>query len=219
MKLFGKAKKGPSPQEGITKMHETLEMLEKREAYLQSKINHEIAEAKKHMANKNKRAAMMCLKKKKTYEAQIEKLAGANMTIQTQLMAIQGATVSLQTLEVMNMGAKIMKDLHKNMTVDDVDRTMDEIQTQMDVANDIEQAISQPLGGVMFDEDELDAELEALEQESLDQQLLNINAPSTSLPAQQVAAKPVAAGKVAVQSQSQIDEEAELRALEDSMAL
>jgi charged multivesicular body protein 4 len=59
----------------------------------------------------------MCLKKKKTYESQIEKLAGANMTIQTQLMAIEGANVSLQTLDVMNMGAKIMKDLHKNMYV------------------------------------------------------------------------------------------------------
>jgi Snf7 len=58
---------------------------------------------------------MMCLKKKKTYESQIEKLSGANMTIQTQLMAIEGANVTLQTLDVMNMGAKIMKDLHKNM--------------------------------------------------------------------------------------------------------
>ena len=62
-------------------------------------------------------AALMCLKKKKTYESQIEKLAGANMTIQTQLMAIEGANVSLQTLDVMNMGARIMKDLHKNMYV------------------------------------------------------------------------------------------------------
>jgi charged multivesicular body protein 4 len=218
MKLFGKAKKGPTPQEGITKMRETLEMLEKREAYLQNKINHEIAEAKRHMANKNKRAAMMCLKKKKTYESQIEKLAGANMTIQTQLMAIEGANVSLQTLDVMNMGARIMKDLHKNMTVDDVDRTMDDIQTQMDLAADIDQAISQPLGGVMFDEDELDAELEALEQESLDQQLLNISAPSTALPSQPVTTH-AAPAKVPAQSQSQIDEEAELRALEDSMAL
>jgi len=63
--------------------------------------------------------------------------------------------------------------------------------------------------------------LEALEQESLDQQLLNISAPSTALPAQQATIKtqPVATAKVPVQSQSQIDEEAELRALEDSMAL
>lgn len=60
---------------------------------------------------------------------------------------------------------------------------MEDIQSQMDLASEIDQAISQPLGGVMFDEDELDAELEALEQESLDQQLLGITAPATPIPA------------------------------------
>jgi len=222
MKLFGKAKKEPTTKEGITKLRETLEMLEKRETYLQTKINHEVAEARKHMAAKNKRAALMCLKKKKTYEAQIEKISGANMTIQTQLMAIEGANVSLQTLEAMNTGARIMKNIHKNMTVEDVDKTMEEIQSQMEIATEIETAIAQPLGGVMFDEDELDAELEALEQESLDAQFSSISTPS-ALPATAVAAQPAQVKKVsapaAPASQTQIDEDAELRALEDSMAL
>jgi len=220
MKLFGKAKKAPTAKEGITKMRETLEMLEKREAYLQSKINHEISEAKRNMTLKNKRAAMMCLKKKKTYEAQIEKISGASMTIQTQLMAIEGANVSLQTLDVMNMGARIMKDLHKNMTVEDVDKTMDDIQSQMEIATEIETAIAQPLGNVTFDEDELDAELEALEQENLDEKFLNISAPSGAI-SEPARTNTVKAGPVKVNSppQSQIDEEAELRALEDSMAL
>jgi len=219
MKLFGKAKKEPTTKEGITKLRETLDMLEKRETYLQTKIDHEVSEAKRFMALKNKRAAMMCLKKKKTYEAQIEKITGASMTIQTQLMAIEGANVSLQTLEAMNTGARIMKNIHKNMTVDDVDKTMEEITSQMEIAQEIETAIAQPLGGVMFDEDELDAELEALEQESLDQQLLSINPPSalpTSAVAQPAQAKKVSAAPA---SQTQIDEDAELRALEDSMAL
>lgn len=219
MKLFGKAKKAPTPKEGITKMRETLEMLEKRENYLQSKIEHETAEARKFMAAKNKRAALMCLKKKKTYEAQIEKISGATMTIQTQLMAIEGANVSLQTLEAMNLGAKVMKDLHKNMTVEDVDKTMEEIQTQMEIATEIETAIAQPLGNTVFDEDELDAELEALEQESLDQQLLSINAPPSSLPATAQPAQPTKVAPAAAPPAATVDEDAELRALEDSMAL
>jgi len=218
MRLFGKAKKGPTATEGIQKMTETLEMLEKREAFLQSKINHEVSEAKRYMALKNKRAALLCLKKKKTYEAQIEKIAGASMTINTQLMSIQGAKVSLQALEVMNMGARIMRDLHNNMTVDDVEKTMDEISSQMEVATEIEQAIAQPLGGVMFDEDELDAELEALEQESLDAQLLSIPPTSVAAPAQSTAPAKTKVQETA-SSQNQVDEEAELRALEDSMAL
>lgn len=60
MKLFGKAKKAPNPKEGISKMRETLEMLEKREAYLQSKINHELAEAKRFMGLKNKKGMFLC---------------------------------------------------------------------------------------------------------------------------------------------------------------
>jgi len=201
-------------------MRETLEMLEKREAYLQNKINHEVAEAKRHMALKNKKAALMCLKKKKIYESQIDSLNGSSMTIQKQLMAIEGANVTLQTLEMIGMGAKIMKEQHKNMTVDDVDKMMDEVQTQMELAGELQQAMAQPLGGVSYDEDELEAELDALEQESLDETFLNIN-PPTGVKGVTAPSAPVVAAKVsaAPQSQSQIDEEAELRALEDSMAL
>lgn len=53
--LFGRKKKGPTPKEGITKMRETLDMLQKREEYLQSKIDHEVAEAKRFMGLKNKK--------------------------------------------------------------------------------------------------------------------------------------------------------------------
>lgn len=59
MRLFGKAKKAPNAQEGIAKMRETLEMLGKREAYLDNKIAHEVAEAKRFMGLKNKRG-MYC---------------------------------------------------------------------------------------------------------------------------------------------------------------
>ncbi len=51
---------------------------------------------------------------------------------------------------------------------------MDEIREQMDIANEISDAISQPLGGEAFDEDDLLSELEELEQESLDEQLLGL---------------------------------------------
>lgn len=60
-------------------------------------------------------AAMMCLKRKKTYEGQIDKIAGARMTIDTQVSAIEGANVSLEAMNVMRMGAQTMKDIHKNM--------------------------------------------------------------------------------------------------------
>lgn len=229
MKLFAKKKKAPTPQETITKMRETLEMLEKRERHLQNKINNETLEAKKFMAAKNKRAALMCLKRKKAYENQIEKMSGARMTIDSQLMAIEGANVSLETMNVMKMGAQTMRSIHNNLTVEDVDNTMEEIQEQLTINNEINEAISNPIGGINdFDEDELNAELEALEQENLDQQFLNIHAPAqpvvvqSPVKQQQPQLQPIsmnANGRNTAASAPVVDEDAELRALEESMSL
>jgi len=229
MKLFARKKKAPSPQETITKMRETLEMLEKRERHLQNKMNSELLEAKKYMAAKNKRAAMMCLKRKKAYENQIEKMSGARMTIDSQLMAIEGANVSKETMDVMKMGAQTMRSIHNNLTVEDVDNTMEEIQEQLTINNEINEAISNPIVGVNdFDEDELNAELEALEQENLDQAFLNIHAPAapvavTQSPVKQQAQpmQPIsnANGRNTAATAPVVDEEAELRALEESMTL
>ena len=55
MPLFGKKKTTPPPKESIAKLRETLDMLEKREQFLQKKIDGQTAEAKKFMAAKNKR--------------------------------------------------------------------------------------------------------------------------------------------------------------------
>ncbi len=39
MPLFGKKKAAPSPKESITKLRETVDMLEKREQFLQKKCD------------------------------------------------------------------------------------------------------------------------------------------------------------------------------------
>jgi len=211
MPLFGKKKAAPSPKESIAKLRETVDMLEKREQYLQKKCDQQTAEAKKFMQQKNKRAALMCLKRKKTYEAQVEKLAGARMTIETQVMTLEGANVNLEAMNAMKMGATTMKAIHRDMDVDKVDDTMEEIREQMDIANEISDAIAQPLGGEVFDDDELLNELEELEQTSLDEQLLGLD----TTPAQKLPSVPT---KVPVAPQkATASEDDELKALEASM--
>jgi len=56
MKLFGRQKAAPSPRESISKLRDTLDMLEKREDFLQKKIDKELLLAKQN-ASKNKRGA------------------------------------------------------------------------------------------------------------------------------------------------------------------
>merc|ERR1719466_87025 len=89
----------------------------------------------------------------------------------------------------MNDAAKALKNAHKGMDVDNVHDMMDDIAEQQDVAKEISEAISNPVAfGQDFDEDELEAELNALgeeleleEQEELDKHLLEVG-PAVGLP-------------------------------------
>jgi len=191
MNLFGKAKKGPTTKDSIMKLRETIEMLEKRESYLQKKIDHELEEAKKN-ATKNKRGALMALKRKKAYQSQIEKISGAKLTLEQQVMAIEDANINLEAMGAMKMGAQAMKGIHGSLNIDKVDVTMDEIKEQMDIANEINDAIAKPVGfGLEFDDDELNTELDELEQEQIDSKLMDI--PATGVPVKPNAAKTPAA--------------------------
>jgi charged multivesicular body protein 4 len=101
---------------------------------------------------------------------------------------------------------------------------MDEIRDQMDIMNEIGDAISQPLGyGPGLDDEELENELDALAQEELDEKLLGSNpvpvggislpgVPQTELPASVQPPRP--ARQVIAE-----DEDPELAELRASMAM
>uniref|UniRef100_A0A8C9S252 Charged multivesicular body protein 4b-like n=1 Tax=Scleropages formosus TaxID=113540 RepID=A0A8C9S252_SCLFO len=193
-KLFGGAGKGgktPSPQEAIQRLRDTEEMLTKKQEFLEKKIEQELLTAKKN-GTKNKRAALQALKRKKRYEKQLAQIDGTLSTIEFQREALENANTNTEVLKNMGFAAKAMKAAHENMDIDKVDELMQDITEQQEQAQEISDAISKPVGfGEEFDEDELMAELEELEQEELDRNLLEIgdsenvplpSVPSTSLP-------------------------------------
>ncbi|XP_020377185.1 charged multivesicular body protein 4b [Rhincodon typus] len=219
-KLFGtsaKAGKGPTPQEAIQKLRDTEELLTKKQEFLEKKIDQELLTARKH-GTKNKRAALQALKRKKRYEKQLAQIDGTLSTIEFQREALENANTNTEVLKNMGFAAKAMKAAHENMDIDKVDELMQDITEQQELAQEISEAISKPVGfGEDFDEDELMAELEELEQEELDKSLLEIggaenvplpNVPSTSLPA-----TPVSAAK------KKEEEEEDMRELENWAAM
>ncbi|KAM3921814.1 charged multivesicular body protein 4b [Leptodactylus fuscus] len=196
-KLFGtggKSGKGPSPQEAIQKLRDTEEMLAKKQEFLEKKIEQELTTARKH-GTKNKRAALQALKRKKRYEKQLAQIDGTLSTIEFQREALENANTNTEVLKNMGFAAKAMKAAHDNMDIDKVDELMQDIAEQQELADEISQAISKPVGiGEDFDEDELMAELEELEQEELDKNLLEVhgpeNVPLPNVPASCLPAKP-----------------------------
>ncbi|KAM7126889.1 charged multivesicular body protein 4b [Molossus nigricans] len=183
-KLFGAGggkagKGGPTPQEAIQRLRDTEEMLSKKQEFLEKKIEQELTAAKKH-GTKNKRAALQALKRKKRYEKQLAQIDGTLSTIEFQREALENANTNTEVLKNMGYAAKAMKAAHDNMDIDKVDELMQDIADQQELADEISSAISKPVGfGEEFDEDELMAELEELEQEELDKNLLEISGPET----------------------------------------
>ncbi len=57
----------------------------------------------------------MALKRKKMYENEIEKMMGARMNLETQLINIENASVNVETINAMKTGASALKSLHGNM--------------------------------------------------------------------------------------------------------
>jgi charged multivesicular body protein 4 len=93
---------------------------------------------------------------------------------------------------------------------------MDTVREQMDLTSEISEAISNPVGmGVMVDEDDLEAELEALEQEELDDRLKGADHVPLHTPASPVRMS-APAHKQAVDED---DEEAQLRQLQAELAM
>merc|ERR1711941_43331 len=133
-------------------------------------------------AKTNKRSALQALKRKKRYDKQLQQIDGTLSTIEMQREALEGANTNTAVLTTMNDAAKALKKANADLDVDKVHDMMDDIAEQQDVAKEISEAISSPVAfGQEFDEDELEAELDALgeeleleEQEELDKQLLDV---------------------------------------------
>nr|CDJ86205.1 Snf7 domain containing protein [Haemonchus contortus] len=197
MSLFGKIFGGkkqevaPSTQDAIQKLRETEEMLIKKQDFLEKKIKDEVATAVKH-GTKNKRLALHALGRKKQFEKQLNHIDGVLQTIEFQREALENASTNAEVLQVMGGASKALKAAHNNMDIDQVHDLMEDIAEQQEVANEIAEAISNPVGfDRAIDDEELLRELEQLEQEELDKQLLDVqptpvvlpDAPSTDLPA------------------------------------
>jgi len=192
LKKFFKRKEGsdsPSPGAAIDKLRDTQDMLVKKQEYLEGKVRQEEEVARKN-AKTNRRLALQALKRKKRYEKELEQVDGTLTTIEQQREALEGASTNTAVLNTITDAAKSLKKANNELDVDKVQDMMDDVAEQQGIAKEISEAISNPAAfGQEFDEEELAAELAALdaeveeeEQEQLDRELLGVT-PATALPA------------------------------------
>jgi len=219
MNLFGRSKPSaaapiPSGNSGggnhtsdaISKLRDAAETMQKREEHLLRKMDNEIKLAKEFSAKGKKREALTCIKRKKMYEKQVEQITNAKMTLETQQLALEGVNLNVAVLSAQKAGADAMNRATKQIGgVEGVEEIVDSVEEGLQDADEIGQAVGRSINtGIDMDDDDLLAELEALEEEELTDQLTSVS----------VSAAPAGGG--ARQAQMS-EEEAELEALNASM--
>jgi len=224
MNLFGRkrqaaAKQTNDPAQTIMKLRTTVETLEKRQVHLDKQVEKQTAEAKAKMGKKDKRGALYCLKRKKMYEAEIEKINGARLTLEQQIIAIEGTVTNAETVNAMKSGAQAMQHARQDVDADVVGDLMDDIKEEMEVANEISEAISAPANDVLNDDDLLN-ELNELEELELESQLLDAPPiPVAPLPLAPTPAMPEAPTTLPTPPAQEDADMAALRELEAAMAM
>lgn len=187
-------------------------MIEKKEEYLQKKIDEEIKKAKANAVS-NKAVATQALRRKKASEAELDRLAGTRLQLEMQMNTLESANLNAETMQAMRKAADALGAIHGNMTMDKVDSTMSKIAEQRDIANEIAEAISNPLDN-QLDEDELKLELEQMEQQVLDERLLGADPVPVHIP-DSARKKEIRVAVPAVED----DEEAQLKELQAALAM
>jgi len=159
------------PAETIIKLRGTIETLDKREQFILTKISQQVNEAKAKLKKKDQRGAMFCLKRKKMFEKEVDKLAGAKLMLEQQILALEGASINAQTFQASAESVAALRAARGNIDADRVDEVMDDINEEMELANEIGDAISRP-AQEMFDDEDLLAELKDLEELGVEEELL-----------------------------------------------
>ena len=219
MNLFGRKKSaaaasGPDPAQTILKIRSTIDTLEKRQNHLDKKIQQQMAEARAKMQKKDKRGALYCLKRKKMFEKEIEKIQGARLTLEQQMIAIEGSVTSSETVNALKSGKAAMAMARQNVDADAVGELMDDVKDEMEQADEISAAIAAPAGEVLNDEDLL-AELNDMEELELEAQLLD----APKVPAAKLPEMPAAPTQQPVLADAEDADMKALRELEAAMAI
>jgi len=188
-------------------------MIEKKEEYLQKKIDEELKKAKANAVT-NKAAATAALRRKKASEAELDRMAGTRLQLEMQVNTLESANLNAETMLAMKKASDALNVIHGNMTLDKVDSVMAKVAEEREIANEIANVISaSPYGNTEEDDEDLKAQLDELEQEQLDTQLAGASHVPIHNPS---GPSKVASAPAEVQED---DEDAELRQLQAELAM
>jgi len=173
-RLFGRGKpKEPPPNltDCIGNVDSRADSIEKKIA----RLDQELVKYKDQMKkmrdgpakNAVKQKALRVLKQKKMYESQSDNLRSQAFNMEQANYTVQTLKDTKTTVNAMKMGAKEMKKEFKKINIDEIEDIQDEMADMLEQADEVQEALGRSYGTPELDEDDLQAELDALGDEVL----------------------------------------------------
>lgn len=165
--LGGGSKRQSQPQVdtsgALEKISNHIDVLDKKTEHLTKIVIQEkkkAVELHKKGGKLNKNRAMQHLKQAKHYEQQIDQTENMRGNLFAQKMALEASAANQATVQVMHQGATALKNA---MDVNKVEDMLADVEEYVDQAREVNEAMGRDLGlGVQLDQDDLEAEMDAL---------------------------------------------------------
>ncbi|XP_071443912.1 charged multivesicular body protein 5 [Hetaerina americana] len=168
-RLFGKAK----PKEPPPNMTDVIAGVDSRAESIDKKIARLDAELKKYKdqmkkmregpaKNSVKQKALRVLKQRKMYEQQGDSLRQQAFNMEQANYACQSLKDTHTTVQAMKLGVKQMQKEFKKINIDEIEDIQDDMADMLDQADEVQEALGRSYGMPEIDDDELEAELDAL---------------------------------------------------------
>ncbi|OBZ85153.1 Charged multivesicular body protein 6 [Choanephora cucurbitarum] len=141
-------------------------------------IEKEIEAAKLALQQDNKQKALLALKKKKYQVQLLEKTDQQLLNLEELTHSIEYALVEKQVLEGLQKGNDVLKEIHKETSLEAVEKLMDDTADAIAYQNEIDEMLHGLISAE--DEEEIERELEALREEEIDAELPEV--PANKLP-------------------------------------
>jgi charged multivesicular body protein 4 len=195
-------------------------VLEKRIEKLEHDMDVELRKAQEAMGRKNKAGALMCMRKRKMYEASKQAAEGQLVRVTQTIISLEALIPEQQVLAVTKAAVEAMKKTIAVAGPDAVNDVMDDLDDVIAQHREVQERLAQ--GAPDEAEDELLAELDELTVDADELAALDaepaLPAVPTRPPVVAAALPSVPAARVAAQQRSTAEEDAELEALQAEFA-
>lgn len=168
-RLFGKSKaKEPGPSindciQGVDARADTIDGKVKTLDAELRKYKDQMAKMREGPAkNAVKAKALRVLKQRKQYESQVENLRNQSYNMEQANFAAQTLKDTHATVAAMKDGMKSMKKEFKKINIEEIEDIQDDMADMLEQAEEVQDAMGRAYGMPEIDDDELQAELDAL---------------------------------------------------------